>query len=616
MSTELIKLSELELHEPQAPSLRVCAAIALRRLGLLPKGETIWHPLGRTLLAGMPDVVIDAIVEKYLEHVNEEIEEAEAEIPPPRYYKPDQDAYDRFVQFAQEMLVLDYEYYLYVVKNRRNFTPTRHETRYFLENYSFRHTPDRKGWRTYLEGVSPMFGHILNSKVPVIIPETERLAHTYLVAASGAGKSELLKKFIHSYYAHPTYCSVMVIDPAGDFAQEIAHWQENIDNERFIYVAPDLDLGMTPTINPFEIADISASDASPPALAVKKVVAQQLLEGLEEVISEGEGGELSKNMKTILLPCILTLLDKEGATLRDLQRFMNDEKNRDLVEFGRTRRHYPETRDFFLDSFLPPKDKTRSTGYTFGATKTAIRTKMQDLFSTGTFADLTCGKSTINLETAWDQRKIVIFNLSSGKIGGHEARAFGRLIVAMLQGIAMRHADLREIDRIPCHLFIDEVQNFTTPSLRTIMDQARKYKLVLTCCQQVLGGGMDVETRKSILASSNIQIAGATKPMFFSEVASLFRDVSAEDIATLRVGEFYIRLGQNNPSFRVAIDKDLLKDANAMTSGQWERVKREQLRRYYRPVGATPTAAPDPPAHAPRPITNTPTASPSDDAVI
>jgi hypothetical protein len=356
-------------------------------------------------------------------------------------------------------------------------------------------------------------------------------------------------------------------------------------------------------------------DTSLPALAVKKVVAQQLLEGLEEVISEGEGGELSKHMKTILLPCILTLLDKEGATLRDLQRFMNDEKNGDLVGFGRARHHYPETRDFFLDSFLPAKDKTRSTGYTFGATKTAIRTKMQDLFSTGTFAHLTCGKSTINLETAWDQRKIVILNLSKGKIGERVARAFGRLIVAMLQGIAMRRADLREIDRIPCHLVIDEVQNFITPSIRTIMNEARKYRLALTCCQQVVGDGMTVEIKNSILASSNVQIVGATKPIFYTQAAALCRDVTPDDVATLKLGEFYVRLGKNNPSFRFSIDTDLLKDANAMTSGQWERVKREQLRRYYRPVPPAPTAAPEPtPVHAPGPIT--PTASASDDPVI
>jgi hypothetical protein len=108
MSTELVHLSQLEIYERQAPSVRLCAAIALRRLGLLPKGETIWHALGRVPLAGMPAVVIDAIVEKYLEHVREEIAEAEAEVPPPpHYYKPDQKAYERFVKFVQDMLFLD-----------------------------------------------------------------------------------------------------------------------------------------------------------------------------------------------------------------------------------------------------------------------------------------------------------------------------------------------------------------------------------------------------------------------------------------------------------------------------------------------------------------------------
>ena len=156
----------------------------------------------------------------------------------------------------------------------------------------------------------------------------------------------------------------------------------------------------------------------------------------------------------------------------------------------------------------------------------------------------------------------------------------------MLQGIAMRRAELREIDRIPCHLFIDEVQNFTTPSIRTIMNEARKFRLSLTCCQQVLGDGMTTEIRNSILGSSNIQIVGATKPIFYAQAASLFREVSTDDIASLNVGQFYIKVGRTNPAFRFAVDSTLLKDANAMTPGQWQRVRRAQLDKYYRPLEA------------------------------
>jgi hypothetical protein len=65
----LIHLSQIEVYKRQAPGLKLCAEIALRRLGLRPQGETIWHPLGSIPLSSVPNGVLDAIVEEYLDQV-------------------------------------------------------------------------------------------------------------------------------------------------------------------------------------------------------------------------------------------------------------------------------------------------------------------------------------------------------------------------------------------------------------------------------------------------------------------------------------------------------------------------------------------------------------------
>ena len=201
------------------------------------------------------------------------------------------------------------------------------------------------------------------------------------------------------------------------------------------------------------------------------------------------------------MPCLLTLLDKEDATLRDLRLFMDADRKRsaELVAFGASLVHYPDVVEFFNHQFY---------GANFNMTKDAVRTKLQDLFTTGNFANLTCSKSTVSLEQAWREKKVVVINLNKGKMGAQAARAFGRLVVALLQGIATRQGDIPEPKRIPCHLILDELENFTSEAMRLTLAESRKFKLMFTGCQQTVGSGLDKDMQLAILGSSDVKIGG------------------------------------------------------------------------------------------------------------
>ena len=433
-----------------------------------------------------------------------------------------------------------------------------------------KYEPTVSGWKLYLKETCPHFYDFLKKRIPAPIPEQARARSTYMVAKPGAGKSECLKRFIHSYLSDPE-CATMVIDPAGEFAEQVAKWEENYKSDRLIYVDPVLELGTTPIINPFEIHGVPAHDTSDRALAVKRVVAQQILEALQEVVAQG-GAEFTANMVTVLKPCILTLLDYEGATLYDLHTFMDHARNRELVSFAVTNSKHKGVRDFFSHSF-GPKDHT--------ASRDAIKRKMHNLF-TGALAHLTCGKSTINLQKAWDERKIVVFNLSKGKIGDDEAKAFGRLVVSLLQGIAKRRADIEKSARVPGHLFIDEMENFTSESMRLILNESRKYRLMLTVCQQIAGSGLDLDMQRAVLGSTDMKVGGQAEPTFRKGTADQL-DVAEQDIAELKPGEFYFRLGGHMP-FKMRVYDDLADTRNAMSEHEWERVKARMLATYYRSV--------------------------------
>jgi len=446
------------------------------------------------------------------------------------------------------------------------------------------HTPDPAGYVAYLLKAAPELHRQLHQPIRLTFPDKARERHTYVMATTGGGKSELLKLLIYGDVLEKK-SAVVLIEPGGDLARQVAHWKEFNSGNRLVYVDPALARGKTPTINPFQISGIAASDTSPAAIEAKRVVAQQLRSALQEVIGTGAGATFTLPMRALLMPCILTLLDLPGATIRELHRFMDDTANADLVAFGATRTHYPDVASFFESGFGDPH---------FKITKKAIETRIQELLTTGTFAALTCGESTIDLEQALEHRKIIIFNLGKGSIGKDEGSAFGRLIVAMLQGIAERRAR-RPRSRIPCHVFLDEFHNYVTESIETLLREARKFRLMLTICQLMPGDGMTPAFANVVTGTTNLKIAGQADDDRAAAAAARLVHTDPPALNALDIGEFYIRWG-NRPPFKIKTTTALLGDANAMAAPLWRRTVRLQLDRYYRsveePTPGTPPSEP------------------------
>jgi type IV secretory pathway VirB4 component len=164
------------------------------------------------------------------------------------------------------------------------------------------------------------------------LPEADRQAHTYITGKTGSGKSELLKILIHSY-ARPSYKgSVVVIDPHGDFAEQVARFPEIANSGRLVYIAPLLSPAYSPTINPFDISDRSLGSVA--------IYTEQLIAVFERLFALSNYNDLSGHMKAILSNCIATLLRTPGSTINDLLLFMNDETNEHLVKLGKHPREY------------------------------------------------------------------------------------------------------------------------------------------------------------------------------------------------------------------------------------------------------------------------------------
>lgn len=396
------------------------------------------------------------------------------------------------------------------------------------------------------------------------------------MAGSGSGKSELIKVLLLQYLRKKERKETLILlDPHGDIATQAAHFKEHKQGSNLIFIDPNLKEGFTPIINPLEMGD----NQSPEEI---NYMAECLTEVFKEIV--GAESSLTANMETLLKAVLTVLLMRKGSTLKDLQTFLRDGENEELLAFAI--QYSPKGQRHFFQSAFCDRNYT--------PTKNALYTKIQSLLNSQTFYNLTIGKSTINLREAMDSRKTLIFNLSKGVIGQQTSPAFGRFIVGMLQGFAFQRQKIPEHQRVPTHIFIDEFQNFITPSIKTILDEARKYALHLTLAQQFYGQDTSPNLRGAILNNTVVKIAGTGEGTSLEAVAKFMTGASKEELQNCEMGSFYLKVKKQRGFlnfifgdeyarlFRVTTS--FLGFRNAMTAKQWENVKTSQLEQYYKPI--------------------------------
>lgn len=428
--------------------------------------------------------------------------------------------------------------------------------------------------------VFPLWRMFFIFRLNLVIPFSSRKKHTYIVAGSGSGKSEFIKVLILSVLSkisgkNSKAETVFLLDPHGDIADEVARFKEHKKEKNLVFLTPNLSPDHQFCINPFDLPDGDQTDEN------INYMAESLTEVFKQII-RGDSS-LSGNMETLLHPVIFALLKKKNTTLKDLQRFMRDDQNQDLVEYAIN--HSPSgQKHFFQTAFYDPN---------YIHTKRALYTKLQSLLNSQTFYNLTIGKSTVSIKELMNSGKTVIFNLSKGLIGQATSPTFGKLIVGLVQGYSFQRQKISKADRVPVHLFIDEFHNFITPSIETILAESRKYGIHLTLCQQFHGQGTTAELKNAILNNTAVKIAGTGEGVSLEAVQKFMTGATKEALQNLECGKFYVKAKSNN-IFRQTITENkahvfrvttsYLGKRHGMKPKDWEKVRKNQLLRFYRPI--------------------------------
>lgn len=293
------------------------------------------------------------------------------------------------------------------------------------------------------------------------IKTDDRRRHFYAIGKTGMGKSEMLKNMAIQDIREGR--GLGFIDPHGESAEALLDFVPEGRVKDVVYV--------NPADTQFPIAFNVMENVDP---MYRHLVASGLMSVFKKIWPD----VWSARMEYILNNAILALLEYPDSTLLGINRMLSDVAYRAQVVEKVTD---PVIKAFWLQEYARYTQR-----YEVEATA-AIQNKVGQFISNPLIRNIVGQvKSNVDMRELMDQQKIVIVNLSKGKIGEDNSRLLGAMLVTKLQLAAMSRVDIPEQDRKDFFLYIDEFQNFATESFVNILSEARKYRLALVLSHQYI----------------------------------------------------------------------------------------------------------------------------------
>ncbi|MBI2024594.1 MAG: type IV secretion system DNA-binding domain-containing protein [Candidatus Harrisonbacteria bacterium] len=349
----------------------------------------------------------------------------------------------------------------------------------------------------------------------------DRRRHMYLIGKTGMGKTTMLENMIVADIKAGH--GVAVVDPHGDLADKILD-----------FIPPER---VKDTVY-FDPADINHPIAFNPLEKVGGEFRHLIASGLMGVFKKIWPDVWSARMEYILNNALLTLLEFPDSTILGVMRLLSDKEYRKgLVD----RLQDPVIKGFWVNEFAryAQKFETEATA--------AIQNKIGQFVANPLVRNiLGQSRSALNLRKAMDDQKILIFNLSKGKIGEDNSALLGSMIITRLQLAAMSRVDLPERDRKDFYLYVDEFQNFATDSFANILSEARKYRLCLILAHQYIRQlihEFNTKVRDAVFGNVGTLVTfrvGAEDAEFLEK--ELMPEFVIQDIVNLPKAHCYIKL--------------------------------------------------------------------------
>ncbi len=349
------------------------------------------------------------------------------------------------------------------------------------------------------------------------IKTDDRRRHMYVIGKTGMGKTNLLENLVIQDIQKGH--GVAFIDPHGDTAEKlIKAIPANRINDVIYFNPSDQDFPIA-----FNVMEKVAPE-------YRHLVASGLVGVFKKIWADSWGPRL----EYILRNAIMALLEYPGSTLLGVTRILVDKTYRDRVVQKVTD---PVVKSFWVDEFSKWNDRVLQEVIS------PIQNKVGQFLSSALIRNIVGQTvSSFDVREAMDNRKILIMNLSKGRIGEDNSALLGAMMITKIQLAAMGRVDMPEEDRSDFYLYVDEFQNFATESFANILSEARKYHLNLILANQYVAQ-IDEKVRDAIFGNAGTIISFRVGAMDAEFLEKEFDPVFLmNDIVNLPKYHIYIKL--------------------------------------------------------------------------
>lgn len=364
-----------------------------------------------------------------------------------------------------------------------------------------------------------LFGYNLfrGVKKAVRLALSDRQRHVYVVGGTGTGKTTFLENLALQDMLNGD--GFAFVDPHGDAVERLLAMVPKERTEDIIYFNPS-DRSYPMGLNLFEFNSPDQKD----------FLIQEAINMLYKLYDPMHQGIMGPRYEHLFRNAALTVMaDPAGGTFIDIPKLFRDPQfvqqklkhvtDQNVIEFwqkevpnSQRSNEYGEVTSWFISKF--------------GAFLS--NEMMRNIIGQTT--------SSFNLREVMDDGKILLVNLSKGKVGELNSKLLGMVFVMKFQAAAMSRANVPESERRDFCLYVDEFQNFSTDSFGTILSEARKFHLNLIVANQFTTQLTD-EIRDSVFGNMGSIVAFRVGQNDVDVLARYFQPLfDAEDL--VRVPNF------------------------------------------------------------------------------
>jgi len=432
------------------------------------------------------------------------------------------------IRHSQQKLLKDYIYRHFkkpLFKKKIILNTEEISSLFHFPHIKYNQTPEIK-WQNFKIVKAPtnipkewvLLGHNVHrgTKKEIRIKTEDRFRHFYVIWQTGTGKSSIMQVMARQDFQNGEWLAIM--DPHGDLVKDLLPFipRERADD---VIVFDPSDSARPIGINLLEAEpeerDMVAQDAN--NMMIKLFWNEIFGPRLQDYFLNG---------------CLTLMEYPQGGALTDIIRlFTDDDFQKDHVRNVKN----PIVKAWWEKTFanMGQREKQEIIPY-FAA-------KFSGFITNETMRNIIGQtQSSFNIAQCMQEGKIILLNLSKGLIGDLNSKLLGMIIVSKIQTAAMQRQRMTKEERKDFNLYIDEFQNYVTPSIESILSEARKYRLGLVLAHQYLG---QLEQSDALTKSS----LDLKKAIFWNVGSVMSYKIGPED------GEFMAKYYQ--PSFS---DNDLI----------------------------------------------------------